>query len=112
MFVSPDRAGLEIDSHQRSARPAALASHAEGRVYREAASVAHPIEAYMPVAAIHVIPDDSFDDWVVRDEHGRELGHYPTRESAELLGEALAQKLHGHLVVSLPDGRVSRKSFI
>jgi hypothetical protein len=62
----------------------------------------------MPVAAIHVIPDDSFDDWVVRDE----LGHYPTRESAELIAEPLAQKLHGHLVVYLGDGRVSRKSFM
>ncbi len=66
----------------------------------------------MPVAAIHVIPDDSFDDWVVRDERGHELGHYPTRESAELIAEPLAQKLHGHLVVHLPDGRVSSKSFM
>lgn len=61
----------------------------------------------MPVAAIHIIPDDSFDDWIIRDEHGHEFGHYPTRESAELIAEPPAQKLHGHLVVYLPDGRVS-----
>jgi hypothetical protein len=30
--------------------------------------------------AIHLIPDDAFDDWVVRDDGGREIGHYPTRE--------------------------------
>jgi hypothetical protein len=84
----------------------------EGRVRRQAGSVALSTEGFMPVPAIHVIPDDSFDDWVVRDEHGHELGHYPTRESAEPIAEALAQKLRGHLVVYLPDGRVSRKSFV
>lgn len=30
--------------------------------------------------AIHLIPDDAFDDWVVRDDGGREIGHCPTRE--------------------------------
>jgi hypothetical protein len=34
--------------------------------------------------AIHLIPDDAFDDWVVRDDGGREIGHYPTRDAAEL----------------------------
>jgi hypothetical protein len=48
----------------------------------------------------------------VRDERGHELGHYPTRQSAELIAEPLAQKLHGHLVVYLGDGRVSRESFM
>jgi hypothetical protein len=65
----------------------------------------------MPVA-IHVIPDDSCDDRVVRDECGHDLGHHPTRESAELIAETLAQKLRGHPVVYLPDGRISRKSFV
>lgn len=32
---------------------------------------------------LHVVPDDTFDDWFVRDDGGRELGHYPTREAAE-----------------------------
>jgi NTE family protein len=34
-------------------------------------------------AAIHVVPDDNFDDWVVRNDNGHEFGHYPTREAAE-----------------------------
>jgi hypothetical protein len=29
-------------------------------------------------AAIHVVPDDSFDDWVVRGDIGHEFGHYGT----------------------------------
>jgi hypothetical protein len=29
--------------------------------------------------AIYVVPDENFDDWVVRDESGHELGHYPGR---------------------------------
>jgi uncharacterized protein DUF2188 len=61
--------------------------------------------------AIHIAPDDSFDDWVVRDEDGSELGHYPTREEAEMVGETLARKQGGELVIHLPDGAISRKSF-
>jgi hypothetical protein len=37
----------------------------------------------MDTTAIYVVPDENFDDWVVRDESGHELGHYPTREAAE-----------------------------
>jgi hypothetical protein len=62
-------------------------------------------------AAIHVIPDDAFDDWIVRDNDGRELGHYATREAAELVGEAVARKRGGTLMVHLPDGRTQRRSF-
>ena len=43
----------------------------------------------MAAAAIHVAPDDSFDDWVIQEDDGRELGHFPTRESAELVAQAL-----------------------
>jgi hypothetical protein len=59
--------------------------------------------------AIHVVPDDNFDDWVVRDDNEQELGHYPTREAAELAAQA--RKRGDELVVHLPDGRMSRKSF-
>jgi hypothetical protein len=45
--------------------------------------------------AIHIAPDESFDDRVVPDDCRYELGHFPTRESAELAGRALAQKPHG-----------------
>jgi hypothetical protein len=34
----------------------------------------------MTATVIHVVPDDNFDDWVVRADIGQEFGHYPTRE--------------------------------
>jgi hypothetical protein len=65
----------------------------------------------MAAAAIHVVPDDSFDDWIVRGETGQDLGHFPTREAAELAAQAIAQQREADLVVHLPDGRTIRKSF-
>ena len=56
-------------------------------------------------AALHVVPDDSFDDWVLRDEEGRELGHYPTRKTAELFARGIVRKSGGEIIVHLPDGR-------
>ena len=44
----------------------------------------------MAATAIHVVPDDNFDDWVVRNDNGHEIGHYPTREEAELAAQATA----------------------
>jgi len=64
----------------------------------------------MAASALHIVPDDSFDDWIVRDDSGRELGHYPTREAAELVAQALARKLEGEIVIHFPDGRTSRTS--
>ncbi|TWA95873.1 DUF2188 domain-containing protein [Bradyrhizobium stylosanthis] len=63
------------------------------------------------VTSIHVVPDDSFDDWVVRGELGDEFGHYPTKENAEQVAEAIAQAREAELVVHLPDGRTKRRSF-
>jgi hypothetical protein len=65
----------------------------------------------MAAAAIHVVPDDNFDDWVVRDHDGHEFGHSPTREVAEPAAEAIARERGDELVVHLPDGRTSRKNF-
>jgi hypothetical protein len=65
----------------------------------------------MAAAAIHIAPDDSFEDWVVRDDDGHQLGHYATREAAELAAEAIARQREAALVIYLPDGRMSRKSF-
>jgi hypothetical protein len=31
----------------------------------------------MATAAIHVVPDDSFDDWIVRGDVGDEFGQNP-----------------------------------
>jgi hypothetical protein len=66
----------------------------------------------MAIAAIHVVPDEGFDDWVVRDDSGYELGHCPTRESAELVGQAIARKLRGQFVVYPPAEQTSRTNFI
>ena len=63
----------------------------------------------MANAAIHVVPDDAFDDWIVREDGGRELGHYPTREIAELVAQAVARKRGGKLVIHLPDGKAQCK---
>jgi hypothetical protein len=65
----------------------------------------------MVAAAIHVVPDDSFDDWLVRDGNGQQFGHYPTRETAEWVAQAIAKERRDELVVHLPDGRTSSKSF-
>ena len=46
----------------------------------------------MAAAAIHVVPDDNFDDWVVRDHDGHDFGHYPTREVAERAAEAITRE--------------------
>ena len=65
----------------------------------------------MAASAIHVVPDDSFDDWVVRGDIGHEFGHYGTREAAELAAQAIAREREAELIIHLPDGRTSRKSF-
>jgi hypothetical protein len=76
-------------------------------------------------ATIHVVQDDSFDDWVVRDDSGREFGHYPTRETAEpnqgnrrastcaevLVAQAVARKSGAEIIIHLPDGRTNCKNF-
>ena len=62
----------------------------------------------MAAAAIHVVPDDNFDDWVVCAGVGQEFGHYPTREAAERVAQAIAQEREAELVVHLPDGKTSR----
>jgi len=59
----------------------------------------------MTSAAIQVVPDDSFDDWIVRGDTGQEFGHYPTREEAEQAGEAIARRRTDEFVIHLPDGR-------
>jgi len=65
----------------------------------------------MAAAAIHVVPDDSFDDWVVRGDIGNEFGHYGTREAAELAAQAMAREFGTDVVVHLPDGRTSSQKF-
>ncbi|MGY3505183.1 DUF2188 domain-containing protein [Bradyrhizobium sp. USDA 4471] len=65
----------------------------------------------MSDAAVHVIPDANFDDWIVRNDEGNEVAHYATREAAELLARKIAQERAVDLVIHLPDGRTIRQSF-
>ena len=37
----------------------------------------------MVAVAIHVVPDETFDDYVVRADVGHEFGYHPTRSAAE-----------------------------
>jgi hypothetical protein len=65
----------------------------------------------MAAAAIHVVPDDNFEDWIVRDDKGHVFGHFATREVAEPVAEEIARAGETDLVIHLPDGTTSRKSF-
>lgn len=65
----------------------------------------------MPDAAVYVVPDANFDDWIVRTDAGDEVAHYATREAAELVAQQIAHERAIDLVVHLPDGRTTRKRF-
>jgi hypothetical protein len=56
---------------------------------------------------IHVLPDGE-QDWLVREEGGREFGHYPTRAEAETVGHKLARKRGVELVVRDGSGKLQR----
>jgi hypothetical protein len=58
-----------------------------------------------------VVPDANFDDWVVRAHIGQEFAHYPTREAAERVAQAIAQEREAELVAHLPDRKTSRTRF-
>ena len=46
------------------------------------------------------------DDWVVREEGGREQGHYPNQAQAEVVGRALARKRNVELVIRHAGGAI------
>jgi hypothetical protein len=74
--------------------------------------VLNPSELPMRAAAVatHLIPDDAFDDWVVRDDGGREIGHHPTRKATELAAQEFVRGRGGAVVIHLPDGRYEYNS--
>ena len=53
---------------------------------------------------VHVLPSDH-QDWVVKEEGGRELGHYPTKSEAEAVGHKVARKRKVELLVHDRSGR-------
>lgn len=52
----------------------------------------------MATKSIHVVAVTA-DDWVVREDGGRELGHYPSRQDALSVGRKLARTRKVELVV-------------
>ena len=59
--------------------------------------------------AIHVLPGDH-QDWIVREDRGRELGHYPSKQAAEIVGRKLATKRKVEVVIYGPGGTVQKRS--
>jgi hypothetical protein len=53
-----------------------------------------------------VVAPGGQDDWIVKEDGGRELGHYPTQQEAEAVGRKLAQKRKADLLVRDPAGRI------
>jgi Uncharacterized protein conserved in bacteria (DUF2188) len=58
---------------------------------------------------VHVIPTGE-QDWIVRADTGRELGHYPSLEAAEAVGRKLARRDRGELLVYDSSGRIADRS--
>ena len=57
--------------------------------------------------SIHVVANGE-RDWIVREDGGRELGHYPSSKEAEAVGLKLARKRRVELVVHASEGKVRR----
>jgi calcineurin-like phosphoesterase family protein len=58
---------------------------------------------------VHVLQVDH-DDWVVKQEGGRELGHYPDRSQAETVGRKIAQRRNVELLVHGSSGAIEHRS--
>ena len=59
--------------------------------------------------AVHVLSGEH-NDWIVREDDGRELGHYPTKLEAKAVGHKLARKRKVELLIHDPSGAVERRS--
>jgi Uncharacterized protein conserved in bacteria (DUF2188) len=58
----------------------------------------------MKLADIHVVAL-SRSDWVVKEDSGREFGHYATKSEAQAVGIKLASKRRTGLIVHDEDGK-------
>ena len=56
---------------------------------------------------IHVLPGEH-GDWIVREDGGRELGHYPSQDAAKSVGQKLARKRSAELLVHGRAGKIHR----
>ena len=64
-------------------------------------------EGRIVTRAIHVVASGP-QDWIVREDGGRELGHYPSRSAAVDVGRMLARKRKAELLVQDPSGKTER----
>jgi hypothetical protein len=58
----------------------------------------------MPRGHIRVVPLGA-DDWVVREDGGRELGHYPSEQDAKSVASKLASKRNVDLLLDDQEGK-------
>jgi hypothetical protein len=58
----------------------------------------------MARVTIHVVPLGP-EDWVVKEDRGRELGHYPSRDAAAAVGRMLARKHRAELLIQDQSGK-------
>jgi Uncharacterized protein conserved in bacteria (DUF2188) len=58
---------------------------------------------------IHIVPGGP-QDWIVRADGGRELGHYPSLQAAETVGLKLARRDRGELLVYDAAGKIANRS--
>ena len=61
----------------------------------------------MTAKRIHVVPVRP-DDWMVREESGRELGHYPSQQDALRVGRKLARSRSAQLLIHDASGENPR----
>ena len=58
--------------------------------------------------AIHVFAIDA-SDWIVKEEGGRELGHYPSKETAQAVAYKVARKRRVDLLIHDPAGNLEKR---
>ena len=58
---------------------------------------------------VHVL-QVGHDDWVVKQEGGRELGHYPDKSQAKAVGLKIARKHNVELLVHSRSGAIEHRS--
>jgi hypothetical protein len=57
---------------------------------------------------VHVMPGSHFD-WIVKQENGREFGHYTDKAQAEEVGSKIARKRKVELLVHNRSGAIERR---
>jgi uncharacterized protein DUF2188 len=58
--------------------------------------------------AIHVLAVDA-SDWIVKEEGGRELGHYPSKEAAQAVAYKVARKRQVEVLIHGRGGKLEKR---